>query len=267
MIIKSQQEMTKRVLESLQNRVGVNATGAGTLAQTFTEVLVEEFYDFYEELNIVNAMAFLSTSEGQFVDLIGELLDCSREVGEADLEYKERIRKQVYRVAGGNLAAIRLEALKVIGVEEVEFEEYSNGPGSFTCYVYGGQGAETRLLVYDVAKAIDKVKAYGVSVEVKSPKETPVYLAIDIAFKPGTGQSEQALMRDAAKSAVIAYINALGKQEELVVNEVIQLVMETSEKVLDMEIKEMRIDGKSRYVSNALPGKNERFVVENVEVG
>ena len=125
MIIKSQQEMTRRVLESLQNRVGVNATEAGTLAQTFTEVLVEEFYDFYEELNIVNAMAFLSTSEGQFVDLIGELLDCKREVGEVDLEYKERIRKQVYRVAGGNLAAIRLEALKVIGVEEVDFEEYS----------------------------------------------------------------------------------------------------------------------------------------------
>lgn len=267
MIIKSQQEMTRRVLESLQNRVGVNATGAGTLAQTFTEVLVEEFYDFYEELNIVSAMAFLSTSEGQFVDLIGELLDCKREVGEADLEYKERIRKQVYRVAGGNLAAIRLEALKVIGVEEVDFEEYSEGPGSFTCYVYGGQGAETRLLVYDVAQAINKVKAYGVSVEVKAPKETSLYLAVEMAFRPGTGQSEQSLVRDNARSALIAYINGLGKQEEFIVNEAIQIAMESSEKVLDIEIKEMRVDGRSRYVSNVMPGKNERFVVENVEVG
>lgn len=267
MIIKSQQEMTSRILQSLQNRVGVNATGAGTLAQTFTEVLVEEFYDFYDELNLVNAMAFLSTSEGQFVDLIGELLDCAREVGESDLEYKERIRKQVYRVAGGNLTAIRLEALKVIGVEEVEFEEYSEGPGSFTCYVYGGRGAETRLLVSDVAAAIDKVKSYGVSVKVLAPKEKTVFVGMDIMFKEGVGSSEQSLLKEQVRRNVIDYINGLGKDESLIVNEIIQRAMEVSEKILDLEIKAMRIDGRQRYVSNVNSSKNERFVVESVEVG
>lgn len=267
MIVKSQKEMTERILGSLQNRVGVNATGAGTLAQTLTEVLVEEFYDFYEELNLVNAMAFLSTSEGGYVDLIGQLMDCAREVGESDLAYKERIRKQVYRVAGGNLTAIRLEALKVLGVEDIEFEEYADGPGSFTCYVYGGLGDDMRLVVNDVAQAIEKVKAYGVSVSVKTPVEKPVYLAFDMVFREGVGPSEQSLLKDQARTAVIGYINGLPKGDALIINEVIQQVMETSEKVLDMEIRDMRVNGRARYVSNVLPGMNERFVVENVEVG
>lgn len=267
MIVKSQQEMTQRILGSLQNRVGVNATGAGTLAQTLTEVLVEEFHDFYDELNLVNAMAFLSTSEGGYVDLIGQLVDCAREVGESDLAYKERMRRQVYRVAGGNLTAIRLEALKVIGVADITFEEYSDGPGSFTCYVYGDGNAEMRLLVNDVAANIERVKAYGVSVSVKTPVERAVSIAIDMAFKEGTGPSEQALLKEQARSSVIGYINGLGRGDALIVNEVIEQVMQVSEKVLDLDIKDMRLDGRSRYVSNVLPGTNERFVVENVEVG
>jgi len=267
MIIKTQMEMVNRILSEVERRIGVNASGAGTIVQTFTEVLVEDFYDFYEELNLVNAMAFLSTSEGIYVDLIGDLLNCPREVGEADGTYKQRIRNQVYTVAGGNLVAIRLKALAVPGVADITIEEFTNGPGSFTCHVFGMAGQPSAQLVESVRQAVSNIKSYGIEIDVRAPKETSVSLGINVAFKESAGASERRLIQNAIGKNVATYINALEMNETLIINEVIEIVMGSHDKVMDCVIERLMINEQERLVSNVIPGENERFVVSTVEVG
>lgn len=267
MIVKSQAEMTERILSSVQSRIGVNATGAGTIMQTFTEVIVEEFYDFYEQLDVLNSMVFLSTSSGYYVDLIGELLGCKREATENDEVYKSRIRKQVYTVAGGNLAAIRLKALNVSGVADIEIQEFSNGPGSFTCYVYGDGTASNAYIVEGVRSAIEAVKAYGIEIDVKSPKQLGVSIGLQIIFKDGIGAAEQRYIKEDAGTNIELYINQLTKGEGLVLNEVIEQVMKTSDKILDCEIDMLQIDGKERFIGNVNIGSNDILGVETIEVG
>lgn len=267
MIIKTQTEMINRILSEVEQRIGVNATGAGTIVQTFTEVLVESFYDFYEELNLVNAMAFLSTSEGIYIDLIGDLLNCPRQAGEADGTYKQRIRNQVYTVAGGNLAAIRLKALAVPGVADITIEEYTNGPGSFTCHVFGMAGQPSAQLVEAVRQAISNIKSYGIEIEVRSPKETPVGLAINVVFRDAAGASERAYIRDSIGRNVATYINALEMNESLIINEIIEVIMGTNDKILDCDITQLKVNEQERLISNVIPGENERFVITTVEVG
>lgn len=267
MIIKTQKEMTDRILSEVEKRIGVNASGAGTIVQTFTEVLVEDFYDFYEELNLVNAMAFLSTSEGVYVDLLGDLLNCPRQAGEADGTYKQRIRNQVYTVAGGNLAAIRLKALAVPGVSDITIEEFTNGPGSFTCHVFGMVGQPSAQLVEAVRQAIANIKSYGIEIDVRAPKETTVALGINVMFKDTAGASERAYIRDTVGRNVATYINGLEMNETLIINEVIQVVMGTNDKILDCELIRLDVNDQERLISNVIPGENERFVVATVEVG
>ena len=120
-MIKSRQE----ILEDLQTRMiastPITNTNPGSIARTFQEVLTEEFYEFYTELDFYVAMSFLSTAEDSYLDLIGELLDCARTVGEADDDYRARISNQVYVVAGGNLTAPPFKLLKLDNVLDVSF--------------------------------------------------------------------------------------------------------------------------------------------------
>lgn len=267
MIVKSQAEMTERILSSVQARIGVNATGAGTIMQTFTEVIVEEFYDFYEQLDVLNMMVFLSTSSGVYVDLIGELLSCAREPMEDDATYKERIRKQVYTVAGANLTAIRLKALNVSGVADIEIQEYTNGPGSFTCYVYGDGTQSDALIVENVRSAIESVKAYGIEITVKSPLRIGVDIGVQVIFKEGVGAAEQKFIREDVGEHIQKYINQLSKGEGIVLNEIIEQIMVTSDKILDCEIDMLQVDGKDRFIGNVNIGANEILGIQTIEVG
>lgn len=265
MIVKSKREMMERILQETEYRMGVNATSPGSLMRTFVEVLTEEFYDFYEVLEMVRKNAFLSSAEGLHVDLIGELVGCEREVSETDLSFKERIRHQVDMVAGGNETTIRLKALAVPGVADIRLEPFYEGPGSFACYVYAEPGREGAALLKQVERALGENKAYGISFTVLEPEKIVVDVVVELFLKESVGAGRKTFLQNEVVKILTVHIGGLG-EEDLFVNEIENRAMTAGEDIRDAQVRFIRLDGKERKVSNVKGDPDKIFVIGDVEV-
>lgn len=263
---KSKEQILSDLEYRLQTLTDVTNTDAGSVARTFLEVLTEEFYEFYSELELSVTMGFVSTAAGRFLDMIGTLLDCARTVGETDENYRSRIVNQVYVVAGANLTAIRLKALSVEGVRDVIFREYSHGAGSFSCYVLTNDAQASRSVLNAVEAAINDTKAYGIYGEVRTPVLIPVELMVRLVFSTDAGSAEKTTIRQTAAKEIRNYIENMAMGEILVINELIQRIMETSTKVKDLDIYGMNINGQSRYITNVPIKWNEKLILDLLDI-
>jgi uncharacterized phage protein gp47/JayE len=266
MIKKSREQVLFDLEQRLKNSTAITNTDPGSVARTFLEVLTEEFYEFYTELDLTVTMGFVSTASGRFLDMIGSLLNCIRKPGETDFEYRARITNQVYVVAGANLTAIRLKALSVAGVRDVIFKQYSHGAGSFSCYVLTSDAQTSSSVLRAVQSVIDDTKAYGVYAEVKSPVLIPVDLMVRLVFSSDAGAAEKNTIRQNAVREVRNYIDGLTIGETIVINEIIQRIMELSTKIKDLDIYGMNINGLSRYVTNATCKWDEKFILDSLDI-
>ena len=126
---KSKDEMLEAVLTRLRTEGGITETSPGSIARMFAEVMIEEFSPFYDELDLITKMGFISTSTGGYLDLIGELLNCTRDGDESDDNYRARISNQVSVEQSANLIAIRLKTLRIDGVADAQFKRFTRGTG------------------------------------------------------------------------------------------------------------------------------------------
>lgn len=263
---KSQEQILNDLEYRMRTMTDINDTEPGSIARTFLEILTEEFYEFYTELELTATMGFVSTASGRYLDMIGELLGCVREIAEMDKEYRHRITNQVYVVAGANLTAIRLKALSIDGVNDVIFKEYAHGAGSFSCYVITNNPKADRAILRAVENAINDTKAYGIYAEVKTPVLIPVDLMVRLIFSSDAGSAEKATIRQSAIREARNYIDGLGLGETFVINELIQRIMDVSTKIKDMDIYGMKTNGIGRYVMNASCKWDERFVLDTLDI-
>jgi phage-related baseplate assembly protein len=263
---KSREQILADLEYRIQTQSGISNTDPGSVARTFLEVLTEEFYDFYSELELTVAMGFVSSASGRYLDMIGMLLACNRTLGESDASYKMRIVNQVYVVAGANLTAIRLKALSIEGVRDVIFKEYTHGAGSFSCYVITNDVQASRSILNAVEGAINDAKAYGIYAEVKTPVLIPVELMVRLIFSSDAGNAEKTTIRQNAARTVRNYFDNLVLGETLVINEVIQIIMDVSTKIKDLDIYGVTVDGTNRYVTNQTIKWDEKFVLDVLDI-
>ena len=263
---KSREEILNDLEYRLRTQTSITNSDPGSIARTFLEVLTEEFYEFYNELELSATMGFVSTASGRYLDMIGLLLSCTRNTGEIDEDYRARIVNQVYVVAGANLTAIRLKALAVEGVTDVIFKQYSHGAGSFSCYVITDNAQTSRSVLNAVQAAIDDAKAYGIYADVKSPVLIPVELMVRLIFSNDTGAAEKNTIRQSVVRETRDYVNKLSIGETFIVNELIQRIMDVSTKIKDMDIYGLKVNGMSRYVANVSLKWDEKFVLDSIDI-
>lgn len=250
----------------LKLQTDITNMNPGSVARTFLEVLTEEFYDFYDELELSATMGFVSTARGHYLDMIGMLLNCERVLGETDDNYRSRIINQVYVAAGANLTAIRLKALSVAGVRDVIFRQYSHGAGSFSCYVITNETETSKSVLDAVQAAIEDAKAFGIYAEVKSPVLIPAQLMVRLIFSNEAGTAERASIRQAVATSIQGYFDNMGLGEELILNEIIQRVMEVNSKIRDTDVYGMTVNGIERFASNVQIKWNEKFILDSLDI-
>lgn len=263
---KSREEILSDLEYRLKEKTSVTNTDPGSVARTFLEVLTDEFYEFYDSLDLSATMGFVSTAGGRFLDMIGTILDCRRILGEEDDVYRARITNQVYIVAGANITSIRLRALSVAGVSDVIFRQYSHGAGSFTCYVITQDAEASRNVLNGVRAAIEDTKAFGVYAEVTTPVLIPVELMVRLVFSNDAGNAEKETIRQSVARNIQGYVNGLRLGESLIVNETIQRIMDTNTKIQDVDIYSMTVNGTSRYITNASIRRDEKFILEALDI-
>lgn len=264
---KSKEEILNDLLTRLQAKTDITHVDPGTVARTFIDILTEEFDELYSQLDFAMAMSFVSTAGGRYLDLIGELLNCKREPGESDENYRSRIINQVYVVAGANLTAIRLAVLSVPGVKDAIFKEYTHGAGSFTCYVIPSNGVQPSPdLLEQVENAINDAKAYGVFADVRGPVLIPVDLKVRLVFEDGAGTSEKNSIRQNVGRQIQKFMSELDLGSPLLINDLIHRIMEVSPRIQNVDVYSLKVKGINRFIQDVHIKEDEQFVLNSIDV-
>lgn len=259
-------ELREKILNNLALRTGINTQEEGSIAVTIVDLLIDELMYFNQELIRVRDQAYLSTSSGIFTELIAELVNIQRLEGESDSSLKQRASQSVYIHAGGNLVAIQQAIMNTQGVASFDIKRYGMGTGSFTVYVYPQAGANQTGILSRVRQNLSRVVAEGIRFEVKLPVEQRIDLAIILQFKEGLSITQKDSIKGTAKQAIATYINSLGKDEGLYINEIIQRVMEINLNILDMGIQEFKVDDVKYTPHNWFPDADSRFVSGTITI-
>lgn len=266
MIRKTGEEILASLLVRLKEKTGVNDPDAGTIARTFCEIISEEMESFYSVLDRSVMMSFLSQAQGQFVDLIGAVLNCTRNVEETDENYKARISNQVYVMQSANYTSVRLKALSVEGVRNVVTAEYSRGAGSFSIYVITDAPETPQSILNEVERVVNGTKGFGISAEIKGPELVPLDLKLRLIFSDKVTDIERSAIRQSVYQAIKRDIDNIEMGGSFGTNGLIQLALSTNPKIADVQIATLKINKVNKYASVFESYWNQRIVLKTLEV-
>jgi uncharacterized phage protein gp47/JayE len=195
---------------------------------------------------------------------------------EDDSNYRFRISNQVLAAEAANETAIRLALLVIPGVSNVVSIPYARGIGTFD-YLIQTVVPNTPSSVIDACQqAIERVQAHGCSGQALSPRLTGMSFTISITWRADATADDRESIKRGVSSSIQDYINNLLIGEEFIVNELIQRVMDVSEKIKNIGTAQKAIDEvyvwrQSKLRDNKVkelllddydPSEDERLIVE-----
>lgn len=255
---KSHVELNEISFRRLEKEgIGVSA---GKIAKLLLSILNETISTFYGELKNAHAQAFLSKAAGSSLDMIGEMLNCTRSDGEEDEEYRYRISKQSLTLASSNQTAVRLACLSVDGVDDVLIKPYTHGTGSFAVYVVSDTPQTPDSVIEDVKEALEKMKAYGIRAEAFSPKLLPVEMKARIIFDKKVVDLDRQMVRKQAEQLMKDYVNGLTVGETLSPTEIQKQVVRSHPDIVSVDTYLFRVNNRPCLLVEQEPSWNERFV-------
>ena len=264
--MKVRSDLRKEVLNNLRLKTGININEEGSVAVAIVDALIDELMILYRELERIQQQAYLTTSSGNYTQLIADLVDRHPRVGENESEFKLRTSNAVYTAAQGNYIAVQEAIWSVPGVASFDIERYTQGTGSFSIFIYPQRNANQALLADRVRAAVQRVVSEGIRFDVRIPEEVKIDMALIIQFNNTLSVMQRQNVRNNVRTRIVNYVNNLSESSNLYINEIIEIVMSSDTNILDMGITSLKMDGVSRPVSNIFADKGTRFVIGNIEI-
>ena len=247
--------------KKLLNEVGFS-TESGSVAKLFMSIVNSEISDFYTLLDEKILLSFLSTSSGNYLDKIGYLLNCIRNTGENDEDYKDRISKHILIVESSNEYCILSTAKNIEGVNNVYLKNYIYGPGSFAVIVSSSDEYNiSENVLQNVYNALNEVVAYGTKYIVSAPINKYISMTINLSFKNNIGDILINEIKTKVKTEVSKYINSLSLSNNFIPSKFISTVMSVSEYITNMSCSEFMIDNELVDFVEQKAICNERFLI------
>lgn len=159
-------------------------------------------------------------------------IESARDV-QTDEEYRYFITNSFLAGAKANETAIRVACLSVPGVSDVVIEPYTYGIGTFSVFVVTTAPITTEGTLAAVQQAINETQALGVRGVAVSPDLIGVQMRISLEFLLTTAAADKVSITKQAQLNAINYVNNLRPGDELVVSELSQRIMDTSEEIHD----------------------------------
>lgn len=264
--MKVRSDLRNEILNNLRLKTGININEQGSVAVAIVDSLVDEIMLLYRELERIQTQAYLTTSTGNYTQLIADLLDRHPRPNESESEFKLRVAQSVYTGAKGNLLAIQDAIWSVPGVADFDIERYTRGTGSFTIFLYPQVNANQQLLIDRVKDAVSQVVSEGIRFEVRVPEEQRVDLSVTIMFTNNVSVVEKQNIRNNIRTRLVDYINNLPESSNLYINELIEIIMSTHNNILDLGITALKLDEKSVPVANIFSKKGKRFSAGTIDI-
>ena len=180
---------------------------------------------------------------------------------ESDADFRFRISRQVTASEMANETAIRLAALSVPGVADVEIVPYVRGLGTFGVYVKSLDARVADDLVEAVQEAIDIVQSLGNRGFSLKPKEIGVEMDLTLTMRETVTVNDQNDIARTVVNAVYDYVNNLNIGEDFIVNEVVQRVMEVDERIKNVGVANKPIDDLKVWVTSRTADNRIRYTL------
>lgn len=264
-IRKTKTERLKKMMEQLvESQCGINNLSPGGVARSFLEIMNEELEVSYTYLETYIPMAFLSTSQGRYIDLLGALVNCERNPNESDQNYKYRIHNQVYSVAGANYTSIYLACLSVEGVRDISIVPYVYGIGTFVVYVITDEPETPDAILKAVQEAIDNTKAFGIIGVAEKPTVKRMNIGFKLYFDNSASSNDILTATRTAKDKIKNNIDNTQIGSAIYLNNLLDGVVQTSGKIINVEITHLSLDGKYVYSKYIKLKTNEKIYAGTV---
>lgn len=248
--------------EEYFQEVGISTT-PGSISKLFSSIINSEISEFYEHLTTYQKLAFVSTSSGEYLDKIGELLNCKRKEKETDDNFRYRITKQVLILTSANKEAVKSAALSVEGVDDIVATAYSKGAGSFDLFIVNNEGTISEDTMNEVMKRVNEAKGYGINCTVAEPKYKKINLRIKLLFKDTVLFLDKDEIIEKVRINIFDYINSLQIGEEFLVNRLTTIILNTDENIVNFICDDFKIDNKKSVFANQYIKSNEKFVINS----
>ncbi len=192
---------------------------------------------------------------------------------ESDADFRYRVSKQVTASERANETAIRLAALSVPGVADVETVAHVRGLGTYGAYIKSLDARVSDDLVSSVQQSIDLVQSYGNRGFSLKPREIGVEMELTLTFRETMTTRDRTDISRTVVGVVYDYVNNLDIGEDFIVNEVVQRVMQVDDRIKNVgtanqPIDDLKIWKTSRTADNrvryTLPGDYTAYFDEKV---
>ncbi len=185
---------------------------------------------------------------------------------ETDADFRIRITKQLRVNTTGTAESLRFALLTVRGVRDVVINSASYGLGGAEIVIVPDERGATANFLSEVRARINQVRPVGVRIIVTTP--TPLLFSITANLILGLG------LLDGEKNAILLkvendikiYLNSLMPNEPLVYNRLIQIILDVSEKIKDVQITKYAPNGSQAVRNNYTPDLNEQIIPGNILV-
>lgn len=260
---KNYEELMEEAKILLPRNTPITNMSPGGIALTLLEIMNKQLSAYYNTLSINHALGFLSTAEGEYLDMIGRMMDCPRQENETDDNYRYRISKQVRTTAAANKMAIRLACLSIEGIKDVKMKRWVLGTGSFAVYLIGENPIISDELLEKAQKTIDEVQAFGNRGIAVKPEEVPIELKIRLVFNNKATQDDRRELALNARREVRMYIQNLSIGDNIIINEIIERVMSVDDKIKNMNIYHFNLRNEPALLQDQEIYWDERVVEAN----
>ncbi len=249
----------KETLAELKG-MGISEDKAGSVARLFLSIINKQLSHYYKALKTNHIQAFVSKAKGEFLDLIGVIVDCKRNSGEEDDDFRYRITKQIQIVASANRTAIRLAALSVPGVQDVMLKRFTHGTGSFSVYVISEEPYTPQELLDQVYLAIQDTEAFGIRSQVFRPIILPVDIRVRLIFNKAVSDLERNLALAQSQDALRYFINSRPVGALLRINDIKKVIKDIHSGIEDIIIFDYKIKNRPVLPVDQECAWNERFI-------
>lgn len=161
---------------------------------------------------------------------------------ESDADFRYRISKQVTASEKANETSIRLAALGVPGVADVTTVPYIRGLGTYGVYIKSLDARVSSDLVLSVQEAVDLVQSYGNRGFALAPREIGTEMDLTLTMRETVTSRIQTDIARNVVGVVYDYVNNLDIGEDFIVNELVQRVMQTDDRIKNVGEANQPID-------------------------
>lgn len=263
--IKDERTMLIEMIQDLEDKTGINDFSPGSIALSLLEVFNKKLGTAYKDFDLFASKVFLSRADGPYLDLIGEMHHCKRNISETDSNYRYRIANQVFTAARSNETALRLQCLQIPKVKDIIMTRFTRGSGSFTIHVITDEVDTPDSVLAAVEEVVRKNKAEGISSIVTKPKALPLDLGFSIQLSKNSSETTTSLSNQ-IKTDIQKYIDSIGMGAPIPVQKIIS-VAASNVNVDKLYLSTFKISGEDIIIKDAyILEWDERVYVDSVNI-